>query len=89
MTMRDKEEKQKLKKEEEDMHKQLALILVKSKEMDKWVPVQFLIKYGINNVNILDLEDKGLLLVKNSESHGRVLKLTLKGYHTFSQFLGR
>jgi hypothetical protein len=68
------------------MHKQLALILVKSKEMDKWVPVQFLIKYGINNVNILELEDKGLLLVKNSESHGRVLKLTLKGYHTFSQF---
>ncbi|TVZ84346.1 hypothetical protein FB379_10989 [Aeribacillus composti] len=42
------------------MHKQLALILVKSKEMDKWVPVQFLIKYGINNVNILDLEDKVL-----------------------------
>jgi hypothetical protein len=41
--MRDKEEKQKLKKEEEDMHKQLALILVKSKEMDKWVPVQFLL----------------------------------------------
>ncbi|MBB5149572.1 MULTISPECIES: hypothetical protein [Ureibacillus] len=46
--------------------------------MDKWVPVQFLVKYGIKNVNILDLEAKGLLLVKNSESHGRLLKLTLK-----------
>jgi hypothetical protein len=71
------------------MHKKLALILVKSKEMDKWVPVQFLVNYGIKSVNILDLEDKGLLLVKNSKSHGRLLKLTLKGYHTFSQFLGR
>jgi hypothetical protein len=43
MSMRDKEEKQKLKKEEVDMHKKLALILVKSKELVNRCQFNFLL----------------------------------------------
>lgn len=66
---------------------EIAKILLESKRIDKWVPVHLLIKYGINNERINHLEDKGILLVKNTDLHGKVLKLTLKGYHEFSQAL--
>ncbi|SFA93707.1 hypothetical protein SAMN04488072_10412 [Lentibacillus halodurans] len=66
------------------MNDSLARILVSAKEMDKWVPVDYLIKYDIRNVDLLDLEDQGLLLVNRSKTNGLLLKLTLKGYHYFS-----
>ncbi|WP_099159034.1 hypothetical protein [Virgibacillus ndiopensis] len=66
------------------MNDSLARILVSAKEMDKWVPVDYLIKYDIRNVDLLDLEDQGLLLVNRSKTNGLLLKLTLKGYHHFS-----
>lgn len=65
------------------MNESLARILVSAKEMDKWVPVNFLVKYDIQQVNLLDLEDQGLLLVNQSKTNGLLLKLTLKGYHHF------
>lgn len=52
--------------------------------MDKWVPLDYLIKYEIRDVDLLDLEDQGLLLVNRSKTNGLLLKLTLKGYHHFS-----
>ncbi|MCT1577058.1 hypothetical protein M3E13_04275 [Oceanobacillus kimchii] len=65
------------------MNDSLARILVSAKETNKWVPVKFLAKYGIQEVNLLDLEDQGLLLVNHSKANGLLLKLTLKGYHYF------
>ncbi|MDM8101342.1 hypothetical protein [Oceanobacillus oncorhynchi] len=65
------------------MNDSLARILVSAKEVNKWVPAKFLIKYGIQEVNLLDLEDQGLLLVNQSKASGLLLKLTLKGYHYF------
>lgn len=67
----------------EKMNESLARILVSAKEMDKWVPVNFLVKYDIQQVNLLDLEDQGLLLVNQSKTDGLLLKLTLIGYHHF------
>jgi len=65
------------------MSESLARILLSAKEMDKWVPVNFLVNYNIQQVNLLDLEDQGLLLVSQSKTSGFLLKLTLKGYHHF------
>ncbi|MEN1966604.1 hypothetical protein WMZ97_00885 [Lentibacillus sp. N15] len=65
------------------MNDSLVQILVSAKEMDKWVPVKFLIKYDIRDVDLLDLEDRGLLLVNRSKTNELSLKLTLKGYHYF------
>lgn len=67
------------------MNQSLVKILVKAKEMNKWVPARFLVKYGIQKVNLLKLEDADLILVKRSQSEGLLLKLTLKGYHYFNK----
>jgi len=65
------------------MNESLARILLSAKEMDKWVTVNFLVNYSIQQVNFLDLKDQGLLLVSQSKTSGFLLKLTLKGYHYF------
>ncbi|CAM3489459.1 hypothetical protein GCM10009865_32390 [Aeromicrobium ponti] len=67
------------------MNKSLVKILVKAKELNKWVPARFLAKYGIQNVNLLKLEDADLILTKRSKSEGLLLKLTLKGYYYFNK----
>lgn len=60
-------------------------ILVKAKEMDKWVPTNLLTEYKVQEIDLLKLEDKGFLLMNQSESEGKILKLTLKGYRNFKQ----
>lgn len=65
------------------LNNSLIRILVTAKEMNKWVPINLLSKYGIQEVNLFDLEDEGLLLINQSKSNGTLLKLTLKGYHHF------
>lgn len=67
------------------MNKSLVKILVKAKVLNKWVPAYLLAKYGIQKVNLLNLEDADLILIKRSKSEGLLLKLTLKGYHYFNK----
>ncbi|MEC1782120.1 hypothetical protein [Schinkia azotoformans] len=67
------------------MNHSLVKILVKAKELNKWVPARFLEKYDIQKVNLLKLEDADLILIKRSKSEGLLLKLTLKGYHYFNK----
>jgi len=67
------------------MNDSLALILVKAKEVNKWVPIEYLVKYDIQEVDLLYLEDKGLILITKSSSGDLLLKLTLKGYHYFNK----
>jgi hypothetical protein len=67
------------------MNQSLVKILVKAKELNQWVSAKFLAKYGIQQVNLLKLEDAGLILIKRSKSEGLLLKLTLKGYHYFNK----
>ncbi|PMC35509.1 hypothetical protein CJ195_19070 [Bacillus sp. UMB0899] len=66
------------------MNQSLVRILVKAKELNKWVPARYLAKYDIQKINLLKLEDANLILIKRSKSEGLLLKLTLKGYHYFS-----
>ncbi|WP_208587260.1 hypothetical protein [Gracilibacillus suaedae] len=61
----------------------LARVLVKAKKLDKWVPVRYLKKHDIERINLLQLEDEGLILTTHHEDAGILLKLTLKGYHRF------
>ncbi|WP_048718285.1 hypothetical protein [Bacillus sp. 522_BSPC] len=67
------------------MNQSLVKILLKAKELNKWVPARFLAKYDIQKVNLLKLEDADLILLKRSKSEGLLLKLTLKGYHYFNK----
>jgi hypothetical protein len=66
------------------MSKTLATLLVKAKEMNKYVPVKHLVKYGLNEFEMLNLEDAGLLTVIRTKDHGILLSLTAKGYHHFA-----
>ena len=67
------------------MNRSLVIILVNAKELNKWVPARLLVKYDIQNVNLLELEESYLILTKRSKSDGLLLKLTLKGYRFFNQ----
>ncbi len=78
-------ERSALRKEELEMDRSLVHILLKAKAIDKWVPLKYLNHYGIREVDLLNLEDEGLLLVTNRKSDGKLLKLTLKGYHHFNK----
>lgn len=87
--MREMEVSKQRKEEVISLHKQIAYILVRAKEMGKWVPLQYLVKYGIKALNLQTLEDKDLLIIKDNTCNGRAIKLTLRGYHAFSQYLRR
>lgn len=67
------------------MNSSLSLILVKAKEVNKWVPIKYLVKYDIQEVDLLNLEDKGLIHITKGGSGDILLKLTLKGYHYFKK----
>lgn len=67
------------------MNNSLVKILIEAKKLNKWIPAKFLVKYGIQNVNLPKLEDDGLILTMKSKSDELVLKLTLKGYHHFNK----
>ncbi|WP_440705803.1 hypothetical protein [Heyndrickxia oleronia] len=67
------------------MNDSLALILVKDKEGNKWVPIEYLVKYDIQEVELFNLEDKDLILITKRSSGYLLLKLTLKGYHYFNK----
>jgi hypothetical protein len=67
------------------MNDLIAQVLVYAKEMNNWVPVRYLVKHGIHEVNLLPLEDDGLLLVNRQCHDGLLIKLTLKGYHYYSR----
>lgn len=63
------------------MNNSLARILVKAKGMNKWTPMKYLVKYQLQDFDLLKLEDEGLMLVNRRSPDGILLKLTLKGYH--------
>ncbi|MFC4402374.1 hypothetical protein [Gracilibacillus xinjiangensis] len=65
------------------MDTSLARILVKAKQLNKWVPVKYLNKHDIQRINLMQLEDEGLVLTTHHKDAGILLKLTLKGYHHF------
>ncbi|WJE15759.1 hypothetical protein QRD89_18870 [Halobacillus sp. ACCC02827] len=65
------------------MNQALLTVLVEAKKLDKWVAAKYLVEYGICEFDLMQLEDDGLLLVSDRRGEGKVLKLTLKGYHHF------
>lgn len=67
------------------MNDSLMCILIKAKELNKWMPVKYLVKYHLDEIDLLQLEDDGFLLIHRRSSVGLLLKLTIKGYHFFNQ----
>ncbi|GLY11441.1 hypothetical protein [Pseudobacillus badius] len=67
------------------MNHSLIRILISAKKMKKWVPIKHLTKYYVHEINLMQLEDDGLLLIYRHSSDGILIKLTMKGYHFFSR----
>ncbi|WP_339196689.1 hypothetical protein MKY27_17720 [Solibacillus sp. FSL R5-0449] len=65
------------------MTKTLLRILVRAKEVNKWVATKHLVEVSLQRSILLNLEDRGLLLVKRQQEDGVLIKLTLKGYHQY------
>ncbi len=65
------------------MNNTLLRILVRAKEVNKWVATKHLIEVPLQRSIMLHLEDQGLLLVNRHQEEGILIKLTVKGYHQY------
>ncbi|WP_374965374.1 hypothetical protein [Lysinibacillus sp. RS5] len=65
------------------MNKTLLRILVRAKEVNKWVATKHLVEFSLQRSILLHLEDQGLLLVHRHQEEGTLIKLTVKGYHQY------
>lgn len=66
------------------MNNTLASILVKAREIDKKVAVKHLAVLGLNEMDLYDLEDDGLLTVIRTKTDGMHLILTPEGYRQYA-----
>ena len=67
------------------MNKTLLRILVRAKEVNKWVANKQLVEVSLQHSILLHLEDQGLLLVNRQQEGGILIKLTVKGYHQYKK----
>lgn len=65
------------------MNKILLRILIRAKEVNKWVATKHLIEVPLQHSNLLYLEEDGLLLVNPPYEECILIKLTTKGYHQY------
>lgn len=65
------------------MNKTLLRILVRAKEVNKWVATNHLVGVPLHRSILLYLKDQELLLVHRHQHEGMLIKLTLKGYHHY------
>ena len=65
------------------MNKTLLRILIRAKEVNKWVATKHLVDVPLQHSILLHLEDQGLLLVQRHQEEGFLIKLTVKGYHQY------
>lgn len=65
------------------MNKTLLRILIRAKEVNKWVATKHLVDVPLQHSILLQLEDQGLLLVQRHQEEGVLIKLTVKGYHQY------
>ncbi|MGE7910783.1 hypothetical protein [Lysinibacillus xylanilyticus] len=65
------------------MNKTVLSILIRAKEVNKWVATKHLIEVQLQRSILLYLEDQGLLLVHRHQEEGILIKLTVKGYHQY------
>lgn len=65
------------------MSKTLSNLLVKARQLDKYIPVKHLVKHGLNECLMIQLEDEGLLTVIRNTDHGMLFILTPEGYRHF------
>lgn len=64
------------------VNKDIALVLVKAREGNKWAPVRYLVQYGLFERTCMYLEDKGYIVTKHDKELGTLVRLTLDGYYT-------
>lgn len=60
-------------------------VLIRAKEMNKWVSLKHLSKHQMNHSLLMKLEDEGYLLIHRHVEEGTLMKLTMKGYHRFKK----
>lgn len=65
------------------MNETMLCILVRAKEVNKWVAIKHLEEIQLQRSILLHLENQGLLLVNRHVDKGVLIKLTLKGYHQY------
>ncbi len=65
------------------MNKALLRILIRAKELNKWVATKHLVEVSLQHSILLYLENHGLLLVNRHQEEGILIKLTVKGYHQY------
>lgn len=61
----------------------LLRILVRAKEVNRWVATKHLVEVSLQRSILLNLEDQGLLLVNRQQEEGILIKLPVKGYHQY------
>jgi hypothetical protein len=79
-------ERSAIKKGGKRMQKSLTRILICAKEMNKWVPIRYLVKYRLHEFDLLQLEDQGLLLVNRRATDGLLIKLIFHNTSIFWEF---
>ncbi|MFJ8263376.1 hypothetical protein ACIQ4I_15710 [Rummeliibacillus sp. NPDC094406] len=67
------------------MNDSVKHVLIRAKEMNKWVSLKHFPEHQMNRSLLRNLEDEGYLLIYRHVEEGTLMKLTMKGYHRFKQ----
>ncbi|QPQ34427.1 hypothetical protein [Lysinibacillus sp. JNUCC-52] len=67
------------------MNESLLRVLIRAKEVNKWVALKHFVMLPVHPTVLMQLEDEGLLLIKRHANEGVLMKLTLKGYQQYKQ----
>ena len=68
------------------MNDSVKYVLIRAKEMNKWVSLNHFPELQVNRSVLRKLEDEGYLLIHSHAEEGMLMKLTMKGYRRFKQY---
>lgn len=60
-------------------------VLIRAKELNKWVSLNHFPELQMNRSVLRKLEDEGYLLIHRHAVEGLLIKLTMQGYRRFNQ----
>nr|WP_106780849.1 hypothetical protein [Lysinibacillus timonensis] len=67
------------------MNDAVKRVLIRAKELNKWVALNHFPELQVNHSVLRKLEDEGYLLIHRHAKEGMLMKLTMKGYRCFKQ----
>ncbi|RKJ50819.1 hypothetical protein D7X33_32555 [Butyricicoccus sp. 1XD8-22] len=65
------------------MNDSVKRVLIRAKELNKWVALNHFPELQINRSLLRKLEDDGYLLIHRHSREGLLMKLTMQGYRHF------